>query len=135
MPLHVLEGAPSAGLRHAATGTGEETDTLTFRLRNLTARTVSLTFGSSCQVLPYIEDVNDGVVYPHGGFFCLTVITTLTLPAFGETTMIQPFRGDTVHTPGSGTVLAPGSYRAYAALDQNSEHAELRSNAVAFTIQ
>ena len=113
-----------------------QADTLTFRLRNLTPSSVSLTFGSSCQLLPFIEDAGDGVVYPPGGSYgCLTVITTLSLPPFGVRVITQEVRGDTLSTAAPGAVLPPGSYRGYAVLQSNSRQPELRSAPVAFEIR
>ena len=109
---------------------------LTYRLQNLTSRSVSLTFSSGCQVLPFIEDVGDGVVYPPGGAYgCFAVITTITLPPFGEKVITQVVRGDTPSNATPGAVLPPGSYRGYAVLQSNSRQLELRSAAVAFEIR
>ena len=113
-----------------------QTDTLTFRLRNLTPSTISLTFGSSCQVQSFIETVNDGVVYPpHGGYVCLTVITTLTLAPFAQKTITQVVRGDTV--PGTFTepTLPPGRYGGHAQLSAYNPIVELRSPTVGFEIR
>ena len=113
-----------------------QTSTLTFRLHNLTSRSVSLTFSSSCQVLPFIEDVRDGVVYPPGGAYgCFAVITTITLPPFGEKVITQAVRGYTLSIAAPGAVLPPGSYRGYAVLQSNSRQLELRSAVVAFEIR
>ena len=114
-----------------------DTATLSFRLKNLTADPISLTFGSSCQVTPFIElDGNGVVVYPLGGSSaCFTVITTLTLPGYGEHIVTQTVRGDAVQQASSIPSLPPATYHAYAVLEHNSREIQLRSASVVFVVQ
>jgi hypothetical protein len=111
-----------------------QTDTLTFRLRNLTMSSLSLTFASSCQIAPFIENASDGVAYPVGGQVCATVITHLTLPPSGEHTFTLAVLGDTVPVMSAGAVLPPGSYRGYAVVQPSSPSLRVRSDAVGFAI-
>jgi hypothetical protein len=111
-----------------------EFGTLTFRLQNLTPRSVSLSFPGGCQVLPFIEDATGSLVYPPGGTWgCTEGITTLTLPPFGGKVITQAILGDTLNnTPEAD--LPPGNYHAYAILQPNSRQLQLRSAAVAFEV-
>jgi hypothetical protein len=111
-----------------------QTDTLRYRLRNLTTRSISLTFASACQFAPFIEKANDGVAYPVGGQVCATVITHLTLPPSGEHTFTLIVLGDTVPAMFAGAVLPPGSYQGYAVVQPSSPSLRLRSGAVGFEI-
>jgi hypothetical protein len=89
----------------------------TFRLENVTANTVTLNFGSSCQILPFIvKPPANQVVYPAGGgWACAQVLTSITLPPHGVTVReitvtsgVQAF--DLVALP-------PGDYAFYAKVE------------------
>jgi len=59
---------------------GGQLDTLTILLSNASDSAVTLSFGSGCQVLPYIADAHGATVLPAGGgWFCTANITRLTL--------------------------------------------------------
>ena len=109
--------------------------TVTIRLRNETARSVRLEFGSSCQIMPYIETEAGAVIYPDGGWGCATVLTTLDVPARGVVTRTVVIRGTLQPDGRFGPSLPPGRYRAYAALDPNAGRLSLRSQSVAFEVQ
>ena len=57
-----------------------EVATLTFRLENGASHTVTLNFSDSCQLMPYVASASGSIVYPPGGgWYCATVVTSLTL--------------------------------------------------------
>lgn len=110
--------------------------TVTIRLHNETARSVRLEFGSSCQIMPYIETEAGAVTYPDGGQWgCFTVVTTLDVPARGVVTRTEVIRGTLQPDGRYGPSLPPGRYRAYAELHPNSRRLQLRSQRVAFEVQ
>lgn len=53
--------------------------TLRIALTNEGSDAVTLHFGDSCQLLPYIRNSAGSIVLPNGGWVCLTVLTQLTL--------------------------------------------------------
>lgn len=112
-----------------------DTTSILFRLRNLGADSITLTFGSSCQILPYVRGQHSGhVVYPGGGgWVCAAVITRLTLAPGAEHVLpVVVHGGAPAETVYSYVPLPPGDYLAFASL----AHAEfqLRSESLAFSI-
>jgi len=110
------------------------TAVLTFTLENLSPRATTLTFGSSCQVMPYItsRQTGDFVYPPHGGWGCLTVMTQLELAGFGSVVKdVQIKAAATADYP--YVALPPGTYLAYARLEQGPN--SIQSDPVAFTVR
>jgi hypothetical protein len=108
------------------------TATVTFRLENLTAREITLDFGSTCQIMPYVTRRNSSdIVYPSGGgWACATMMTQLTLPPNGST--VKEF----TITRGAGDQaepisLPPGEYSLFAKLEGH----KLESPRVALTVR
>jgi len=114
-----------------------QTDTLTLRLRNLSASPVTYRFSSSCQLMPFIEQAPTQTVYPPGAaYVCAAVLTTLALPPGGEHFVVQEVRGVAPQAPPqAGIALPPGTYSAVAVLQPNSRTGELRSSPVIFRVQ
>lgn len=115
-----------------------QTALLTFRLQNLTAESVTLSFGGGCQIVPFIETAAGVVVNPpNGSYACLAVITKLELAPHGERAITQEVRGGVPQIAIYTSVpLPPGDYRAYAILHPNSRLSfELRSDAVSFSVR
>jgi len=113
-----------------------DSSTLTMRLRNLTAEPVRLTFGSSCQIMPYIENAAGAVQYPGGGAWgCAAVITSLDVPAGGTVTRTLLVRGVAQSDGVRGSSLPPGRYRAYAVLEGMSDLFQLRSPTIGFEVR
>jgi hypothetical protein len=114
-----------------------QTDTLTLRLRNLSAYPVSYRFSSSCQLVPFIEHGPTQIVYPPGAaYVCAAVLTTLTIPPGGVHLVVQEIRGVVPQAPPqAGIALAPGTYSAVAVLQPNSQTGELRSAPVTFRVE
>lgn len=115
-----------------------QTAVLTFRLENLTADSVALTFGSGCQIVPFIE-TSAGVVVnpPNGSYGCHTAITKLEIPPHGERAITQEVHGGAPQIAILTSVpLNPGDYRAYAILDPNNDRGlKLRSGPIRFTVR
>jgi hypothetical protein len=106
--------------------------TIVFQLENRDSADLKLTFPSSCSILPYIAR-GDAVIYPSGGgWACLTVITTLTVPARGSVTRDVIVRAAATATPPI-VPLGPGDYTAYAKLDSTDFH--LTSPPVSFSVR
>ncbi len=108
-----------------------EVDTLAISLTNNTDVDLTLEFPTGCQILPYVEDDQDVMIHPKGGWGCTTVVSSLTVPARGSVTRVFPVRGGVPmqsiypHAP-----LAVGSYVGYARLSESS----LRSNNATLTV-
>jgi hypothetical protein len=102
-------------------------------LTNNGSETLTLTFPSSCQVMPYIAERRTGrIVHPAGGSWaCATVITTLTLVP-GEA-RIEPVTVATVAAVPEIVQLPPGDYVIYAKVDEAKYH--LQSASYPFTLQ
>ena len=111
-----------------------DTTSFVFGVRNVGARTVRLTFGSGCQVLPYVTaEPADQVVFPGGGgWFCTDVITELVLPPGASHTGAVVLRGGSEATSAE-VPLPPGEYRAFATLAD--PHYALRSEVLMFTVR
>jgi hypothetical protein len=111
---------------------------ITYRLQNLTSAPVRLTFSSSCQVLPFIQEAGGEIVDPRSGSWgCFAVITSLALAPYGEHVVTREVRGGApqpaIHT---SVPLDPGDYRAYAVLASTLDgHLSLRSPDVAFQVR
>lgn len=94
--------------------------TVTMRLHNDNADTVRLSYGSSCQILPYVENAVRAVQYPGGGnWACLAVLTALDVPGRGSVERTLVLRGVESSAGLYGAVLTPGRYRVYALTDVN----------------
>jgi hypothetical protein len=92
--------------------------TILVSLTNPTSRTIALDFGSSCQLLYAVEDA-DGRPAPveGGGFACLTVLTTLTLPPDETKEVTFRWSGqEYLSPPPRYQDLPPGVYRFYGVL-------------------
>jgi hypothetical protein len=102
-------------------------------LKNTGAETVTLSFPSSCQVMPYIAERSTArIVHPAGGAWgCTTVLTTLTLVP-GEA-RIDPITVATVTAIPEVVRLPPGDYVIYAKVDDAKYH--LQSASYRFTLQ
>lgn len=112
-----------------------ETDTLTFRLLNTGADVLTLTYSGGCQFLPYVQDAVGNVVFPPGAVWvCVAQASTITLPPYGEESIVLRVRGGLVPDYSIEPVLPPGRYRGYAELRMDDRNLRLRSPAVAFEI-
>lgn len=114
-----------------------ETALLSFRLRNLTARPIGLTFPHSCQITTFIEAIRKGVVDPPGGVWvCATVISSLLLAPNAEVIVTREIRGGAYQLGIYTSVPLPvGRYRAYARLHPSSPDIELQSASVVFEVR
>src|SRR5688572_2805934 len=71
-----------------------QTHTLTFRLRNLIAQPITMTFNSSCQITLFIQTRRGQEVHPGGGaYVCAAIMTTLTLEPGGEALRVMHLSG------------------------------------------
>lgn len=124
-----------AAIGQAALVVGD-TAQLVFRLVNSSDRPVTLTFGSSCQIMPYIRLAGSGqVFYPNGGdWFCLAVVTQLIVSARGAHVVRLTVRGGPPQSASlPGVPLGVGRYEATAVV--NAGEYQLRSKPVAFTVR
>ena len=124
-----------ATIGRASLAVGDTTD-LVFQLVNTSARAVTLNFGSSCQVLPYIRVAEtDEVVHPTGGSWgCFAVLTQLTIPANAAHVVRVSLRGGAPQPAiYAGTPIAVG--RDVAAAEAASAEYQLRSEPVVFTVR
>lgn len=119
----------SAHVSRTVIGMGD-TATLAFRARNGTMRTVTLTFSSTCQLLPFIWD-ESRMVHPRSGWGCGAAITSLTLPPGGTREVKTTVHGGVLTTLSSAIPLNPGRYFAYAELGDSLG----RSAPVTFTVR
>jgi hypothetical protein len=108
-----------------------ESATITFRLENVSANEIRLSFSSSCQLTPYILERDTSRVVLGGGA-CLTVITNLVLPPGGSVTREVQVRAAEV-SASSAVLLGPGQYVSYARLEDFSY--KLTSPVVSLTVQ
>ena len=109
---------------------------VTIRLRNETAQAVRLDFGSSCQIMPYIETEAGAIQHPEGGaWWCAAVLTSLTVPAHGVVTRLLVVRGAARAEGLAGASLPPGGYRAYALVGVSAPGIELRSPTIGFEVR
>lgn len=132
--------APGPGAQLRLTAHADRTDVaagatavVTFRLENLTSTTITLDFGSTCQVMPYVARRASGdVVHPaEGSWVCATMLTELTLTPKGVTTTeLRVTSGG-----GSGDVvgLPPGEYAVFARLHDRVH--KLESDRVTLTVR
>jgi hypothetical protein len=129
-----------AEIDRATIAPGEET-TITFRLENVAATTVTLFFNSGCQIMPYVAAADTGsVVHPEGGTWaCTMALTSLELPAGGTETRVLRVRAAAPDDPAVDTTdthavtLPPGEYVAYARLEDRVY--QLVSTSVPFTVR
>ena len=113
-----------------------DSGSVTIRLRNETARAVRLEFGSTCQILPFIETAAGAIQYPGGGAWgCGAMLTSLEVPGNGVVTRTLVVRGVAGSEGTSPVSLPPGGYRAYALLGATAPGVELRSPTVAFEVR
>jgi hypothetical protein len=112
-----------------------EVVTLSARLRNVSNTPVTLGFGSSCQMLHYIDDASGKPVV--GWWGCATVITSLSLQPGEEVTQPLAVRGGTERSDSPLLTLPPGTYRAYAELGERvaGRPARLRCNTITFEVR
>lgn len=109
-----------------------EIATLTFRLENAGATTVTLQFPSACQITYYIATASGTRVYPgSAGWMCAQVLSTLALSP-GESKAEQMRVGSRLEQLSSVYSLPPGDYVAYARIDGSTI---LQSAPVAFTVR
>jgi hypothetical protein len=109
---------------------------ITYTLRNLTADPVRLSFGSSCQITPFVETSRGAVEYPAGGSWgCLTVLTSLDVPAQGVVTQRLVVQGVDDVPMGPGPWLRRGGYRTYALLAESSRELLLKSPTISFEVR
>ena len=103
------------------------------RLENVSADPITLTFPSSCQVMPYIaERRTERIVHPEGGAYgCATVVTSLTLgpgESHTETVLV------TTAAAAPPAIRVPaGDYVIYAKLEDAKYR--LRSASYPFTLE
>ena len=94
-----------------------QTAVATFRIDNTSSQSVSLSFGSGCQVLKFIaRRPSDEIVYPSGGgWACIATPTQLTLLPRSST--VQQLKVVTGSTLPDHITLGAGEYAIYATLD------------------
>ena len=103
--------------------------TVAVTLMNPTTSEVTLHFSDSCQLLYAIEDTSGATVSP--SFACLTMLTTLSLPA-GSTKEVTSVWDGRRELPSGGSAPVPaGSYRVYGVLG----HGPTRSQAVTIMVR
>ncbi len=109
---------------------------LTMRLRNLSDESVRLGFGSSCQMMPYVETAGGETVHPGGGAWaCAAVLTQLDVPARGEVVRTIHVRSAASDTGTLRSPLRRGRYRAYAELESSMNRQALRATAIEFEVR
>lgn len=132
--------APGQGAQLRLTAQSARTDVaagatalVTFRLENLTSTAITLDFGSTCQVMPYIARRASGdMVHPaDGSWMCATMLTELTVPPNGVTTTELRVTGGA----GTGEVvgLPAGEYVVFARLHDRVH--KLESNRVTLNVR
>lgn len=106
--------------------------TISFRLENAGAETITLTFPSSCQITPFIR-ARGTVVYPLGGsWICSTVLTRLTLrPGEAAAQSVNVRAAPVASYP--DLAVRPDDYAAYATVESNE--VTLRSADVSFAVR
>lgn len=109
-------------------------DTLRAVLENGGPTDVTLDFGSSCQILPYLRDAHGTVVLPdHGGWGCLAVLTQLRIAAHDSVVQTFVWTGGDRFAPSTPTVLFPaGTYYATAEVPVGRD--TLRTDPLAITL-
>ena len=113
-----------------------DSGSITIQLRNETASVVRVAFGSTCQIMPYIETAGGNIQYPGGGAWgCGAMLTSLEVPGHGLVTRTLVVRGIAPSGDASPVALPPGGYRAYAILGVMAPEPELRSPTVAFEVR
>lgn len=113
-----------------------DSSTVTMRLSNVNAEPVRLEFGSTCQILPYIETPAGAVRVPGGGgWICGAAFTSLVVPGNGVVTSTLVVRAVDRAEGLTGAVLTPGTYRAYALLDTPVGGSQLRSPTIEFEVR
>lgn len=116
--------------------TAGDSGVLTIGLRNTTELPVRLNFGSSCQILPYIETAAGSIEYPGGGAWgCAAMLTRLDVPPFGVVTRTVVVRRAAPGGAAAEASLPPGAYRAYAVLEHGPYDSRMRSQAVGFEVR
>jgi hypothetical protein len=113
-----------------------DSTTVKFRLANVSAETLRLGFGSSCQIMPYVAQAPRlTVVHPAGGgWICSAVITSLTLEPGASRVVPLVLRAGTSTSFSDREVRLPrGQYYAYARLDNRTY--PLQSRAVAIDVR
>lgn len=111
-----------------------EAATITFTLRNVSSQTITLQFGSTCHILPYVTDRRtQQIVHPEGGaWICALMLTSLVL-APGETIVREIQVRATGAAAAPFVALPPGDYETYAELADTVFR--LRSVSLQFSVQ
>jgi hypothetical protein len=111
-----------------------DTTSLEFRIRNLGADSLRLSFVNGCQAAFAIrEDRSDTTVYP-GNQPCLAVLASFVLSPGEERLISGVIHGGAQETaPPDGLSLATGRYVAYTRV--LLDNVVLRSNPVLFTVR
>lgn len=113
-----------------------DSGTITMRLHNSTAAPLRLHFGSTCQILPFVESEAGAIQYPGGGgWACGAMLTSLDVPAGGAVTRTILVRGVGSAPAHPGTSLPPGRYRSFALLEPTPPGPQLRSEALEFEVR
>lgn len=108
---------------------------VTIRLRNHRNEARTLTFGSGCQIMPFVRTVLGAPAYPAGGWACTANITTLDVPALGTVVRTVIVRGVGNPNPMSPAIsLQAGAYRFHARLEPFRDGGSLHSRDVAFEV-
>jgi hypothetical protein len=134
-PRAFLDG-PAEGLEFSASISKSviprgDTATLRYVLRNPQAQSVTLQFGSGCQLLLFVRR-GRSVVYPYGPMICTAALTTLTLRPNEEVVRTSVFRAARfIQHNLTDIPLHAGEYVAYAEIANGSG----RSNTVNFTVR
>ena len=138
-----LEAAVSANILRPG-----ESGAITMRLRNLQPYGVTITFSSTCQLLTYVRGIDNGFEFPTppGGYGCGDMITTISLDAFGEHSLLFLVHGQSnlrteavdAVTPRillPGIPLPVGRYSARVELGHNYGGLQLISVPVSFEVR
>ncbi len=123
-----------------------EVGSILIRLQNLRPVGVTLSFSSTCQLLTYVQGVDNSYEYPPmGGYGCGDAITTLSLLPYEQRTEIFYVHAMSWyrHTPSAdvariwlpGLALERGRYAARVELGHNYDGTSLRSRSVSFEVR
>ena len=112
-----------------------ETATFSLVLQNTSAEPITLSFPSTCQLVPYVSRPTGVVVYPRsGGWWCGQAFTQLRLePGATVVQGIDVHGGEVQPTIYTGPQLAPGSYRLWGELGV-APHAQGRTLSAELTV-
>ena len=108
-------------------------------LRNGSSEEITVVFGTSCTVRPYITNGRSDEVYP-GWEGCYQAVTPVTLASGASISRTLQLERDATPVRKVGTVaLPPGRYVAYAEIDGSlrelgGQHVQLRTRGVMFEV-